>query len=62
MTCTSHLQLWFELEVGFLKVILSLIVGSFHVSSRAAEREFEPAVQQQPCNVAAPGLTIQTWL
>lgn len=40
LTCMSHAQLWFELEFGFLKTILPLIVGSLDARSRATEREF----------------------
>lgn len=53
MTYTSHLQLWFELGFGFLKAILSLIVGSHNVSHRATENEFGVAVQQQSCYVTS---------
>lgn len=60
MTYTSHLQLWFELGFGFLKAILSLIVGSHNVSHRATENEFGVAVQQQSCYVTSPSLTIPT--
>lgn len=46
-----HLELWFELEFEFLKIILTRFVGSTDVSSAAAEKESGVFVQQQLCYV-----------
>lgn len=52
LTSMLHLQLWFELEFEFLKIILTLFVGSADVSRAATEKNSGVFVQQL-CYVAS---------
>lgn len=45
----SHLQLWFELEFGILKAILSLIAGSQHVQSHWERTRWSCAAAVMSC-------------